>query len=130
MNTPDVALGSFVFCSQHCCAHSTGWCTVGNEDKVALKATTLEEAIEESKPIKARQLLLLRIEKSIKHLDEIPPTFQAVGVVGERARKCRADTPEGVKRWNHYTKLMNEGMEHSSDVRMTLMMLRDFLSDL
>ena len=41
----DERMGKFVYCTQHCRVHATGWCSVRNARKVALPdATTLEEA--------------------------------------------------------------------------------------
>jgi hypothetical protein len=41
----DVKLGTkFCYCAQHVRVHSTGWCSVGLHDKVALDAETSEEA--------------------------------------------------------------------------------------
>lgn len=45
--TDDVAafgVDAWVYCRQHMKAHQTGWCGVGNRDKVALGVTTAEEA--------------------------------------------------------------------------------------
>lgn len=46
--TEDEKLGAYVYCTQHCRVHDTGWCTVSVGDKIALKATTYEEAKEEA----------------------------------------------------------------------------------
>ncbi len=35
----DLIFGDWVYCRQHCAAHSTGWCTVSNDDKVGLDIT-------------------------------------------------------------------------------------------
>jgi hypothetical protein len=40
-------MGSWVYCKSHVRAHVTGWCTVDPSRKVALKATTREEAYAE-----------------------------------------------------------------------------------
>lgn len=37
----------YVYCSQHCRVHDTGWCTVSNLDKIPLLAETPEEAEKE-----------------------------------------------------------------------------------
>lgn len=34
----------WIYCSQHMAYHLTGWCTVSNFNKVALDATTVEDA--------------------------------------------------------------------------------------
>ena len=47
----DTAFGAFVYCNQHLRAHGTGWCTVGNVEKVALKAATADEATIEAGPM-------------------------------------------------------------------------------
>lgn len=36
--------GKWIYCGQHLRYHMTGWCTVSNQDKIALKATCVEEA--------------------------------------------------------------------------------------
>ena len=46
---PDVALGAFVYCAQHMRAHSTGWCSVGIDDKQVLLAEDIESAQEEAR---------------------------------------------------------------------------------
>lgn len=51
MSAGDELMGHFVYCSQHCRVHSTGWCTVSPRDKVSLTSKTLEEAIEEEKQL-------------------------------------------------------------------------------
>ncbi len=43
----DAELGEWVYCSQHLRPHTTGWCTVSNEDKVPLAAKTRGEAYAE-----------------------------------------------------------------------------------
>lgn len=40
-------MGAWVYCKSHVRAHVTGWCTVDPSRKVALKATTREEAYAE-----------------------------------------------------------------------------------
>lgn len=47
----DQVLGKFVYCKSHLRAHGTGWCTVGVENKVGLKATTQEEATAEARSL-------------------------------------------------------------------------------
>lgn len=37
----------WIYCGQHLNPHITGWCTVGNQHKTLLDATTQEEAYEE-----------------------------------------------------------------------------------
>lgn len=37
----------WIYCDQHMRPHLTGWCTVSNRNKVALKATTQNEAYAE-----------------------------------------------------------------------------------
>ena len=37
--------GAWVYCSQHLRPHSTGWCTVGIEDKTKLEATDYNSAV-------------------------------------------------------------------------------------
>lgn len=49
MTTEDETLGKYVYCTQHLRVHATGWCTVGVEDKLALQAETLDEAVQEAK---------------------------------------------------------------------------------
>lgn len=44
---PDVALGAFVYCKSHVAPHETGWCSVDVRNKIALKATTHQEAVAE-----------------------------------------------------------------------------------
>lgn len=44
--TTDESLGKFVYCAQHVGPHVTGWCTVGNDQKLSLPADTNEEAWE------------------------------------------------------------------------------------
>lgn len=39
--------GTWVYCNQHMRPHQTGWCTVSPRNKIALAATTLEEAYAE-----------------------------------------------------------------------------------
>lgn len=47
-NTDDRVYGTqFVYCTQHCRVHETGWCTVAVVDKIALLSKTLKEAEEE-----------------------------------------------------------------------------------
>jgi hypothetical protein len=48
---PDVAIGDWVYCKSHVSAHSTGWCSVGVDQKIALRAQTREEAFEEVKKL-------------------------------------------------------------------------------
>lgn len=38
-----------VYCGQHLRPHFTGWCSVGNDQKIPLKAMTHEEAYAECK---------------------------------------------------------------------------------
>lgn len=46
--TDDKVYGTkFVYCTQHCRVHDTGWCTVPVVDKIALLSETLEEAEKE-----------------------------------------------------------------------------------
>lgn len=45
---PDVALGEWVYCKGHVGPHATGWCSVSVDQKVPLRATTREEALQES----------------------------------------------------------------------------------
>lgn len=42
----EIAFGkdAWVYCSQHCRPHQTGWCTVSPRDKVGLGVKTAEEA--------------------------------------------------------------------------------------
>lgn len=44
----DVLFGKYVYCTQHLRVHSTGWCTVFNNNKFPLDAQTFEEAIQEA----------------------------------------------------------------------------------
>lgn len=37
-------VNTWVYCRQHCRPHETGWCGVGNRDKVGLGVTTHKEA--------------------------------------------------------------------------------------
>lgn len=43
----DKELGDYVYCDQHMAPHSTGWCTVPNKFKTALRAKNLTEAMAE-----------------------------------------------------------------------------------
>jgi hypothetical protein len=45
----DEYMGKYVYCRAHVGPHATGWCTVPPEDKIALKATTAEDAYAEVK---------------------------------------------------------------------------------
>lgn len=36
--------GTWVYCRAHLRAHETGWCSVGNRDKIALGVSTADEA--------------------------------------------------------------------------------------
>lgn len=40
----DSHLGKFVYCIQHMRVHSTGWCTVEEDNKIPLPKETLSEA--------------------------------------------------------------------------------------
>lgn len=42
----DEKLGTYVYCAQHVGPHVTGWCSVGNDQKLGLPATNLDEAYE------------------------------------------------------------------------------------
>lgn len=46
----DVVFGDWVYCGQHLRAHPTGWCTVGNQDKLGIGPMkgTVEEQAEEA----------------------------------------------------------------------------------
>lgn len=45
--TDDTVFGEWVYCSQHMAAHKTGWCSVGNRDKIGLGPVANEaEAVE------------------------------------------------------------------------------------
>lgn len=44
--TDDEKLGIYVYCAQHVGPHVSGWCTVGNDQKLGLPAETAEEARE------------------------------------------------------------------------------------
>ncbi len=37
----------FVYCNQHCCVHSTGWCTVSIMSKIPLISDNEKDAHEE-----------------------------------------------------------------------------------
>ncbi len=37
-------IGTWVYCSQHCRPHQTGWCTVSNSNKTPLIAKSANEA--------------------------------------------------------------------------------------
>lgn len=41
--------GIWIYCKQHHTPHLTGWCTVRNEEKILLNATTYDDAIKECK---------------------------------------------------------------------------------
>lgn len=46
--TDDKVYGTkFVYCTQHCRVHETGWCTVSVVDKIPLLSQTAKEAEEE-----------------------------------------------------------------------------------
>lgn len=47
----DEHMGKFVYCKQHCGVHSTGWCTVSPDQKVALESVTPFDAREEAKKL-------------------------------------------------------------------------------
>ena len=43
----DEHMGKFVYCKSHVGPHSTGWCTVGPGNKIALKAQSRDDAYAE-----------------------------------------------------------------------------------
>jgi hypothetical protein len=43
----DLILGAWCYCKAHVGPHSTGWCTVGVGDKIALNATDRDSAFAE-----------------------------------------------------------------------------------
>lgn len=47
----DEELGKWVYCKQHLRPHSTGWCTVPPDQKVALQAETHDDAYKEVRAI-------------------------------------------------------------------------------
>lgn len=50
-SSDDTPLGAFVFCWAHHRPHSTGWCTVHLADKTPLSATTIDDAIAETRAL-------------------------------------------------------------------------------
>jgi hypothetical protein len=44
IDTDDAKLGKYVYCKQHVAPHNTGWCTVGNDEKIPLKAEDNQSA--------------------------------------------------------------------------------------
>lgn len=51
MSEDEQAFGrnTWVYCNQHLRAHKTGWCTVGNRNKIKLDAKDGHEAVAECK---------------------------------------------------------------------------------
>lgn len=47
----DQSMGKWVYCIHHLNPHTTGWCTVGCEHKIALKAQTPSEAVKECRKL-------------------------------------------------------------------------------
>lgn len=45
---PDEVFGAWVYCKSHVGPHETGWCSVGLDNKIALKATNRQDAMAES----------------------------------------------------------------------------------
>jgi hypothetical protein len=43
----DEQMGLWVYCKEHVGPHSTGWCSVSTDDKIALKAKDRDEAVAE-----------------------------------------------------------------------------------
>lgn len=43
----DTIFGGWVYCSQHRAAHRTGWCTIGNRDKLGLGDVETQREAEE-----------------------------------------------------------------------------------
>jgi hypothetical protein len=49
LKEPDYTMGDFVYCRSHVSPHETGWCTVGTDNKIGLRAATASDAFEEVK---------------------------------------------------------------------------------
>ena len=45
----DEHMGEYVFCKQHLYTHTTGWCTVPADQKIALKARNIRDAEAEAR---------------------------------------------------------------------------------
>ena len=43
----DMGKDAWIYCSQHMCPHTTGWCTANVRDKTLLEATNYKDAAEE-----------------------------------------------------------------------------------
>ena len=82
-----------------------------------------------SKPMPASGLLSY-LDEAVLALGEIPPHFQSVGELNCRIRRCRdVDGKIATERWEAREKLIADGMDHSSKVRLALTLMKQHLQN-
>jgi len=76
-----------------------------------------------------KKKMIKQIDKAIQSLMELPPTSQSAGKMAMMADRCRFESKTWDKRWRKYDKLCGKVADLSSEIHMTLSMLRDIIDE-